>query len=152
MWILLLSLIGLCLILVDVLAIPGSVFALIGTGFIGYSIYLNYLEYGFVSAALHFVVCAAVIPALVLFVLKRWTLKGEMAAEDGYVGIEKRAGFIGCEGIAFSDLRPSGTVAIDRDGEELHLDCITDGRFIEKGSRVKIVEERGPSLVVRAAD
>lgn len=150
LWILLLTLMGFALIVLDVLALPGSIFAALGVGMIGYSIYLNLMGHGFVSAGIHFILCASLIPVIVLRLLKRFALKGEMNAADGYVGVKDHTHLIGTTGVAFSDLRPAGKVRLEREGKMVDLDCIAEGAFIEKGTEVRVIEERGPSLVVAA--
>ncbi|CAM2006134.1 NfeD family protein [Acanthopleuribacter pedis] len=147
-WIVLLTLAGFGFIVLDVIALPGSIFVALGIGMIGYSVYLNFMAHGPVSAGVHFVVCASVIPVIVLRLLKRYALKGEMNAEEGFVGVDSHSDLIGSSGVAFSDLRPAGKVRMELDGKSVDLDCIAESSFIEAGTEVVVVEERGPSLVV----
>lgn len=53
--------------------------------------------------------------------------------------------FVGKEGIALTSLRPAGTA--DFDG--VRLDVISDGEFIPKDARIRIVRRDGRRIVVR---
>ena len=149
--ILLLTLGGFFFIIIDLLLIPGGFLVAAGTGMILYAIYLNFIQFGLIPATFHFVICLAAVPKLVIWALSRVALKEEMHAEDGYVGREDHSTLLGSRGRARTDLKPSGSVVISLDGGERFLDCISEGGFIEKGTDVVIVAERGPSLVVRKA-
>lgn len=147
-WIILITLVGFGFIVVDIIALPGSIFALLGVGMILYSVFMNFQQYGWVSAGTHFILCASMMPVIVLRLLKRFALKGEMSADEGYVGVASHSDLIGCVGVAFSDLRPAGKVRLETAGKSLDLDCIAESSFIEKGTDVIVTEQRGPSLVV----
>lgn len=55
--------------------------------------------------------------------------------------------WVGCEGVALTDLRPAGSARVD--GEK--VDVITTGEHLEAGTRVKVVRVDGPSVFVRPA-
>jgi membrane-bound serine protease (ClpP class) len=61
------------------------------------------------------------------------------------VSAPSRGDLIGLDGVALTDLRPSGTARV---GEE-RLDVVTEGGFIAEGSRVRIVQSDGYRHVVR---
>jgi membrane-bound ClpP family serine protease len=61
---------------------------------------------------------------------------------------DPRQQLVGSTGIARSKMLPSGTVEID--GEL--VDAITQGRVVEAGSRVQVVEVRANRVVVRPVD
>jgi membrane-bound serine protease (ClpP class) len=65
--------------------------------------------------------------------------------ETGYLSAPDMSAMIGAEGMALTDLRPSGTAGF---GDE-RLDVVTEGPWIEEGSRVKVVRAGVTSLVVR---
>ncbi len=66
--------------------------------------------------------------------------------ETGFLSAPARNELIGAEGVAVTDLRPSGTI---RAGEE-RLDVVADSGFIPKGTRVRIIRSEGYRLVVEA--
>jgi membrane-bound serine protease (ClpP class) len=51
---------------------------------------------------------------------------------------------VGKEGAALSDLHPVGSAMV----EGKKLDVITNGIFIKKGSRLRVIEASGPRIVV----
>ncbi len=67
------------------------------------------------------------------------------ADQMGYVGTDTTANsLIGTEGEALTDLRPSGKILVD--GQM--LDAISDGNFIEKGSKIQIKSATESQAVV----
>lgn len=52
---------------------------------------------------------------------------------------------VGDEGTSLSALRPSGKVQI---GEAI-IDVVTEGDFVDAGTRVRIVAKQGVKIVVR---
>ena len=75
-------------------------------------------------------------------------LDSAMTAATGHTSIPSQSQWIGHEGLAHSTLRPGGIIEIDG----RRLDAMTQGDFITKGSRVRVVAEGGPQLVVVAVD
>jgi len=59
-----------------------------------------------------------------------------------------RTDLVGREGVARSALRPSGTA--DFDGER--LDVVTRGELVDAGCRIRVIENRGNRIVVRAIE
>ena len=148
----LLTIFGFLLIIVDILYLPGSVLVMAGVAVIGYSLYINHQHYGWVPTGLQFAVCLGVTPFLVNWALGCVSLKLELKVEDGYVGLAAdRDQYVGSLAVTESDLRPSGSILLKYNDEEKYLDCVSDGEFIEKGTRVKVIEIRGPSIVVQKA-
>jgi membrane-bound serine protease (ClpP class) len=80
--------------------------------------------------------------------LGRLVLKMQQTPETGYVveSAEQR-GLVGKAGVAQSTLRPSGRAEID--GQVLLV--VTDGEFIEPGSKIVVAEVSGNRIVVRKA-
>jgi membrane-bound serine protease (ClpP class) len=72
-------------------------------------------------------------------------LQGSVQRSEGFVSAPSRGDLIGLDGVALTDLRPSGTARV---GEE-RLDVVTEGGFIAEGSRVRIVQSDGYRHVVR---
>ena len=149
MEILLLTLLGFILIMLDLIFLPGGALVLVGSCSIIYGIFLNYKNHGWPAALVHFLACLATVPMLVRWSLDRVSLKKELLASDGFVGVDDHRAYFGLTGQARSDLRPSGTVMLLIEGEPIFLDCVAEGGYIEQGETVEIHEERGPSLIVR---
>jgi membrane-bound serine protease (ClpP class) len=73
-------------------------------------------------------------------------LKGAVHKSQGFVSAPNRGDLVGRDGVAVTDLRPSGTARV---GEE-RLDVVTEGEYVPQGSRVLVVQSDGYRHVVRA--
>ncbi len=76
---------------------------------------------------------------------KKIILTDSTNTENGYVSNVNRLDLIGKEGIALTPLRPSGTALV----EDERIDVVTEGTFIAKDSKVKVVKTEGSKIVVR---
>lgn len=65
--------------------------------------------------------------------------------EGGYFSAPPKYEYLDKEGIALTDLRPSGIIEID----EEKLDALSEGSYIQKGSQVKVVKVEGSKIIVR---
>ena len=72
-------------------------------------------------------------------------LQGAVHRSEGFVSAPARGDLMGVDGVAVTDLRPSGTARV---GDE-RLDVVTEGGFIPAGTRVRIVQSDGYRHVVR---
>ena len=84
--------------------------------------------------------------------LKRgWLYRSSLVLKDaedkdaGYVARDDYSRFSGKEGLSVTPLRPAGTVEIG--GEK--ADVVTEGEFIPKGARVRVVGTTGGRITVR---
>ena len=73
-------------------------------------------------------------------------LRGAVHKSQGFVSSPSRGDLIGQDGVAVTDLRPSGTARVG--GER--LDVVTEGEYVPQGSRVQVVQSDGYRHVVRA--
>lgn len=73
-------------------------------------------------------------------------LRGSVHKSQGFVSAPSRGDLIGLDGIAVTDLRPSGTARV---GQE-RIDVVTEGEYVAQGSRVQVVQSDGYRHVVRA--
>jgi membrane-bound serine protease (ClpP class) len=74
-------------------------------------------------------------------------LRDGLPAGGGFISAPVREDLVGREGVAMTDLRPSGTALV---GEE-RVDVVTEGEFISQGSPLRVLRSEGYRLVVRAA-
>ena len=72
-------------------------------------------------------------------------LKRSTSRETGYLSAPDMSGMVGASGMALTDLRPSGTARFGDD----RLDVVTEGPWIEEGTKVKVVRAGVSGLVVR---
>lgn len=73
-------------------------------------------------------------------------LQGAVHKSQGFVSAPNRGDLVGRDGVAVTDLRPSGTAKV---GEE-RIDVVTEGEYVPQGSRVQVVQSDGYRHVVRA--
>lgn len=78
-------------------------------------------------------------------IFRKIILTDSTTTEKGYVSNKNRTELLGLEGIALTPLRPAGTVVIDDE----RIDVVSEGAFIEKDKRVRIVKVEGARIVVR---
>lgn len=93
--------------------------------------------------------------AFVLFIILRSAKKGRLSKtlvlkstlkkEDGYSSVDEYSALTGKEGIALTQLRPSGTGEFE--GER--YDVVTEGQFIQAGTAIVVVHIEGRRIVVR---
>ncbi|WP_438825306.1 NfeD family protein [Bacillus sp. JJ1609] len=76
---------------------------------------------------------------------KRIILTDSTSTEKGYVSNKNRLELIGVEGITLTPLRPSGTILVDDE----RIDVVSEGAFISKDTRVRIIKTEGSRIVVR---
>jgi len=72
-------------------------------------------------------------------------LNEEMKAENAFLNSYDLEYLIGKDGVASTDLRPEGKCDIDGVSFEVR----SDGEFIKKGSKIKIIRIQGSALMVR---
>ena len=77
---------------------------------------------------------------------KKLILNLQAKQELGYTASKDSSEMIGRKGIALTDLRPAGTGEFDK----VRLDIVTEGGFIEKGTKIKIISVNGNRIVVES--
>jgi membrane-bound ClpP family serine protease len=108
----------------------------------------------FIEALVMIIIILAILGVLMALVLQSAT-KGRLSKiivlneaqkkERGYIGTEDLEYFLGKEGTTVTVLRPAGTA--DFDG--VKMDVVSQGEFIPKGTKVKIVKVEGRRIVVK---
>lgn len=76
---------------------------------------------------------------------RKIVLTDSTSTEEGYVSNKSRSDLLGLEGVTLTALRPAGTVVV---GDE-RVDVVSEGGFIQKDKKVKIVKAEGSRIVVR---
>jgi len=72
-------------------------------------------------------------------------LQEEQAKSEGYISSGDLQYLLGKEGVAITDLRPTGRA--DFDG--ITFDVITEGSYVEKGAALIIYKVQGSKLIVK---
>ncbi len=142
-----LMVLGLVLIAIEVLVIPGfGVIGLLGGAFCigaGWVAY-EHVSPGWSAAT---VLAGAVAGGMMFWLLPKTKAGKAMVLHTATTGKAARPelGLLeGREGVVVSDLRPSGAVEIDA----RPVDVVTDGQYVEKGTRVRVVRVEGTRVVV----
>lgn len=105
--------------------------------------------------AMVMVIILLLIVALFVWIILRSARKGKLAKklilwnaarhEEGFRTSPDLTTLVGQEGIAVTVLRPAGTG--DFSGQR--LDVVTDGTYLEQGTRIKIIRIEGRRIVVK---
>ncbi len=148
--ILILSTIGILAALAE-LVLPGGLLGVVAALCLIGAVIATFLTYGATAGtiALGILVVAGLITLnLWMRLFHRLPFTKQLILNDA-VGVDQvlqeRQTMTGRTGIAITDLFPSGRG--DFGGEK--IDIVTEGPSIKRGTKVEIVETRGPSIIVR---
>lgn len=106
------------------------------------------------EAVIMIIIILAVLGVALTFVLhsatkgrlsKTLVLSDSLKKDLGFIGTEDLEFFLNKEGTTITILRPAGTA--DFDG--VKLDVVSEGEFISKDTRVKVIKVEGRRIVVR---
>lgn len=147
-----LLLLGIVLIIAEFF-VPGGILGIIGTVALVVSLFLAGYDITHMAWSISIAIGVAIVAAVVLFkwvgmergFFKKLILKDTATKELGYVSYEDRAELVGRECITITDLRPAGTVSLDN----IRIDVVSEGNFIEKDTKVIIIHVEGMRVVVR---
>jgi membrane-bound serine protease (ClpP class) len=149
----LLFLLGLVLLAIEFF-IPGfGIFGISGIACILFSLFLtlgggigalNIMAGGTIAATLAFLVLLRYLPSSKLW--NHLVLKDAQKTDRGYTSSDDLSPLVGMEGVVLTFLRPAGTVEIN--GKV--YDVVSEGRFIEPGSRIRVLSVNGNRILVRA--
>ena len=146
-----LQLIGIIVIIAEIILPSGGILSILAAGILGYSLYTVFHD---VSVQMGWVFVAAdavIIPILVVVGLKLLanspvTLRTTLSSEEGVTSQPSELDeFLGMEGIAVTDLRPTGTAVIN--GKR--VDVVSRGEYLEKDSRIVVSSVTGNQIIVR---
>lgn len=150
---------GLIALGIEVFVTPGfGIAGILSLVLIGSSVFLaligNLPTWGDVTRASGILLVATLIVVATIYTFfqylpasDRWRgifLKTATDRAKGYISAPPRTDLVGAEGVAATDLRPSGVMLLG--GER--LDAISEAGYIAKGTRVRVVRTEGYSLVV----
>lgn len=74
-------------------------------------------------------------------------LRTSQLAEEGWVSNVSEEAILNQTGEVFTSLRPAGSIIVD----DKRYDAVSDGNFIDKGDRVRVIEVQGNRVVVEKA-
>jgi membrane-bound ClpP family serine protease len=151
MWILILALllIGLALIVVEVVFVPGTtIVGILGVIFLGAAIMSSYRNYG-TETGFYILVGTSAVTAIALFLSFRseaWSRFANKSSMNSKVneGITAELA-LGDEGMAVSTLKPIGKVEFK--GREFEVKTLGD--YVDVGTKVKIVHIQANQIIVK---
>jgi membrane-bound ClpP family serine protease len=150
MWIIILSLllIGLALIVIELVFIPGTtVVGLLGFIFAGAGVMIGYQHFGS-DTGVYILIGTLVATLAALFYSFRsgaWSRFSNKSSNDGKVNEGITGGLsIGDEGVTLSTLRPIGKAEFNSKTFEVK----TQGQYVETGQHVRIIQIRLNDIVV----
>jgi membrane-bound serine protease (ClpP class) len=154
-WIVLLYVGGILLLLAEFF-VPGGVLGVLGGAMIIASgIWGAYLypdqAFAIVVGELIGVLAAILLGVLLLSktnLARGFILGGEFTQEGGYVSDETDSTLLGAIAEVYSALRPAGMIVVDG----RRVSAVSDGSFIDKGAKVRVIEVRGNRVVVERID
>ena len=109
----------------------------------GNALAINLLSISLVAAIIIFLLIIKFLPSNKLWA--KLTLKDSETLQAGFSSSQDYSSYLGREGLVTSFLRPSGMIDIDG----IHLNVISEGQYIEPGTKVKVVSVEGSRIVVR---
>lgn len=146
-----LQLIGTIVVFVEVIVPSGGLLAILALSLFGYSIYFA-IENISMAVGLGFVCADMVILPIVVVIGFKYlakssaTLSKELSSESGVSSQSKELEtLMGEEGVATSDLRPSGTALIDNK----RVDVVSRGDYISKSSKIIVHKVTGNQIIVK---
>ncbi|WP_454101158.1 NfeD family protein [Metabacillus sp. SLBN-84] len=133
--------------------VPGGIIGFIGFGAILLSFFIATDDIGYMAFSLGIALLVAVSAAIIFVkvfgkrmnIFKKIILRDSTNTESGYVSSRSRLELIGKTGVALTSMRPSGTALI----EDERIDVVTEGTFIAKDQKVKVIKVEGSRVVVR---
>jgi len=145
---------GLILLFIEVALIPGfGITGVTGILVILAGLGIAFWKLDFKLAVIYTIVSLVGLVLLVLWAIyifphtklgKQFVLQTTISVEDGFTATRDFTKYVGMEGVATSDLRPSGIVRIDDE----RLDVMSEGEFVPRGTKIKVSRVKNGSLVV----
>lgn len=133
--------------------VPGGILGVLGAISILVSLFMTGYNVTHMAMSIAIALILAITVAVILYrriglekgIFRHIVLTDRTTTDLGYVSTEVRDELLDQEGIAVTPLRPTGVVMI---GNE-RVDVVSEGHFIEKGKKVKVVHVEGLRVVVR---
>ena len=145
-------LVGIIFVAIEMLAPTVGLLAVLGVCAMMYSVVLalggdiNAVYAMLISLLLAVVIFALIVKRLPSSRLwNKFVLADKSSRERGYVSSSERNELVGRQGTVLTELRPAGSALID----DAPVDVVSEGAYIEKGERVKVIAVNGSRVVVR---
>ncbi|MCF8113891.1 MAG: serine protease [Desulfotignum sp.] len=146
----LLQVLGLVVIVVEIFVPSLGLLAAMAAGILFYSLYLVFTTISFTMGMVFLGVDISLIPVVLVLGFKALgasslSLHKKLSSKEGVSSqAPDLVSWKGKKGKAITDLRPSGTVMI----EKKRLDAVTDGEYVDAGTPVVVTLVSGNRIVV----
>ncbi len=154
--------VGVLLLLLEIFVIPGfgiagvlGIILIIGGIFLSLISNLPIFNFASISGALIQLAISLIFSLLIIYFLwkylpktvawNRMILSSNISSGSGYAAKRSVKKLVGQTGEALTDLRPSG-IAIIRGAR---IDVITEGEYIDKGTKIKVIKTEGAKVIVQ---
>lgn len=135
------------------LFLPGGIIGVIGLLAVISSFFMASNNVVYMAISLLIALTASIVLSILMIrvyekkmnFFKRIILTDSTSTEKGYVSNKNRLELIGGEGVTLTPLRPSGTIVV----EDERIDVVSEGGFVPKGRKVRIIKTEGAKIVVR---
>ncbi|MBU0474578.1 MAG: ATP-dependent Clp protease proteolytic subunit [Bacteroidetes bacterium] len=158
----LLFIIGVVLLLLEIFVIPGfGIFGIAGIILIVAGLFMGLvsdfplIETNLLSMAIVQLAASFVLSTIVIYFLAKTLPKSNafnklilnkgITETSGYTSKKELQNLIGMNGIALTDLRPTGTAIF----EDKRFDVVSQGDYILKDSKIEVIKEEGSKIVVK---
>jgi membrane-bound serine protease (ClpP class) len=141
---------GFLLILIEFF-LPSWLIGIIGSVFLVLSIVFFAMHTNSLLAICLYVMGVFLLLSLFIYLMIKGIRKGKFKgiylnqAQDGYVASEFEKELIGKEGVALTDLKPSGHILV----AERRYQAISKAGYVEKGTKIKVIDGAGAHLIVK---
>lgn len=162
-WELAIVILGILLIIVEIFVLPGfGVAGVSGAALLIFGLFASLVgnvgftfpQLGFMRTELWTIFITLILVIVVIAttfkyisktpLLSRLILSKSTDKASGYTSYDSREELLGKEGVALTTLRLSGTVKIG----DRRVDVVSDGSFIDPGSRIKVVSVQAGQVIV----
>lgn len=146
--IVILLLIGILLITLEIVALPGAIAGIVGVIMLGVGVWQSYATYGIVAGNIVLIVSVVVCILLLVFFMrsKTWRFFGLKTEIDSKVNtIDENLLTVGVRGRTVSRLAPTGKANINGQIVEVH----TVSEFVNENEEVEITKIEGYKITVK---
>jgi membrane-bound serine protease (ClpP class) len=146
-----LQLAGILVTIAEIIIPSGGILSILAVGVFGYSLYVVFNQVSATAGMVFVMADVVIIPVLVYAGIKFMakspvTLRARLSKKDGVTSQDAgQNAFLGMEGRAVTDLRPSGVAIIDQQ----RIDVVTRGEYLEKQTEIVVTAVRGNQIVVK---
>ena len=140
-------LIGLALVALEIVALPGFICGIFGAVLAIIGIWQSYANYGTTAGIITFIISIVIGVIMLVFLMKtgtwkKFSLNEESDGKTNQIDSNKIA--VGSCGTTISRLAPAGKAEINGEIVEVHA----DGEFIDQNTPIKVTEIEGYKILV----